>query len=330
MIRLKLLRYLFRLRDRWILPQAIASDIESRPELVHRAVEALLEEGYPIEHHPTYGYRFLPGDDLIDPARLEASLETSRIGLEIHSLRETDSTMDTAWELFGGGAPSGTVVIADTQRRGRGRFQRAWESPRGGGLWMSVILHRADIPRPYSLLTVSSAIAVAEAVEEESGRPTRIRWPNDILMGDRKLGGILIEMRQEGDAPLAVVLGIGINVHVQPSDLPETVRNLATSLAREGSKRSDRRSLARGVISSLDTWWRRVIDGGAGTLREPWRSRSSTLGRPVALLQGDRRYDGVVVDLDPVDGLTLDLGGGDIRAFPAEQVTLIPSGEASR
>lgn len=319
---LQLLRYLFRLRDRWVLPQAIVSDLDLRAETVHQDLEALLREGYGIEYHPTFGYRFRPGEELLDPHRLQEGLETSLVGSEVHCLLEVPSTMDVAWSLFEEGRPSGTVVLAERQRKGRGRFGRPWESPRGGGIWMSVLLRREGVPEPASLLTVASAIAIAEAVEEQTGLQAAIRWPNDIVIRERKAGGILIEMRQEGGRPGGVVVGIGINVDIAPSDLPPPLQETATSLFREAGRRVDRAGLVRGVFASLDRWHGRVMKGEVEALGERWRALSTNLGKRVTLTRKAERFEGVVVDLDPVRGLSLDLGGGEVRTFPAEQVSL--------
>ena len=109
---LDLLAYLFRLRDRWIFPQAIASDLGFKVETAHRDLEVLLREGYIIEYHPTYGYRFRPGPQLLDPHRIREGLSTSGAGSEIHCLLEVPSTMDVAWSLMEEGRPSGTVSSA--------------------------------------------------------------------------------------------------------------------------------------------------------------------------------------------------------------------------
>jgi BirA family biotin operon repressor/biotin-[acetyl-CoA-carboxylase] ligase len=320
---LRLLRYLYTLQDRWVLPQAMTGDLGLPTESIHRDVERLLRDGYAIEYHPSYGYRFRPQEHHLDPQALEDGLEVTLVGREIHSLAETTSTMDVAWSLLEEGAPSGTVVVASAQRKGRGRFRRGWISPRGGGVWMSVLLRKGDVPDPTFLLTVSSAIAVAEAIEETTDLAPRIRWPNDIVLGGRKVGGILTEMRQEGGGLLGAVLGLGINVRLDASELPDDLRDVASSLFREGARRVDRASLTRALIRSLDTWCRRTLEGEREDLGRRWRDLSSSLGRRAILTQGDGRFEGVVVDLDPIGGLSIDLGGGDIRTFAPERVSLL-------
>ncbi len=320
---LDLIQYFFRLRDRWVLPQAIASDLGGSSEDIHRATEELLREGYGIEYHPSFGYRFRPADDSLDPHRLREGLDTTLIGSEVHCLLEVSSTMDSAWALHEEGRPSGAAVLAERQRKGRGRFGRPWESPRGGGIWMSIILKGEDVPNPPSLLTVASTIAVVEAVAEESGLPSRIRWPNDIVIRDKKVGGILIEMRQQGAKPPPVVIGVGLNVSIRPEELPETLKAIATSITAEGGKGASRPDLIRAVLRSLDVWIRRTLGGDSHQLKTRWRDLCGNLGKRVALLRNEERFEGVVVDCDPIRGLVLDLGAGVVRAFPAEQVTVL-------
>lgn len=321
---LQLIQYLFRLRDQWVLPQAIGSDLGSDTEAVHRDLERLLRDGYAIEYRPTLGYRFRPGPGLLDPCRLKEGLRTSRIGSEVHCLLEVPSTMDVAWDLQKEGHPSGTIVLAERQTKGRGRFGRSWESPRGGGIWMSALLMGDAVPEPASLLTVISALSVAEAIEARCRLPARIRWPNDIVIREKKVGGILIEMRQQGDREVAVVVGIGVNVGIVPSELPGPLRGIATSLRAEGAENLQRSSLAQAILGLLGAWCDRVGEGEMEAVKGRWRDLSSNLGKKVALTtRGPEQFQGVVVDLDPIRGLSLDLGDGGVRTFPPEQVTLL-------
>jgi BirA family biotin operon repressor/biotin-[acetyl-CoA-carboxylase] ligase len=188
---------------------------------------------------------------------------------------------------------------------------------------LSILLRGKDVPDPTFLLTVSSAIAVAEAVQGEADLPARIRWPNDVVLGARKVGGILTEIRQEGGVLVGAVLGVGINIRMDPPDLPEDLRGIATSLFREGARRVDRSAFTRSLVRSLDSWWRRTLCGEMEELGRRWRELSSSLGRRAVLTEGERRFEGVVVDLDPIRGLSIDLGDGDTRTFAPERVSLL-------
>ena len=187
---------------------------------------------------------------------------------------------------------------------------------------MSVLLRGEDAPAPASLLTVVTAISIVDAIGSETGLEGRILWPNDVVIGEKKVGGILIEMRQEAGRTTAIVIGLGLNAGLRPEELPQSLQASATSLAEEGASGLDRHSLVRAILRSLDGWCDRLRRGEIEPLRAQWRSLSCNLGRRATVHQNEERFEGVVVDLDPIEGLSLDLGDGEIRTFPAEHVTL--------
>lgn len=189
------------------------------------------------------------------------------IGRPRRHFRTTDSTNDRARELAGAGAPSGTVVTADEQTAGRGRYGRTWEAPAGSALLYSAVLRPPA--SEHSLLPLLTAVATAEAIESVSPHECGIKWPNDVWIDERKVGGILIESR----AAEWAVVGIGVNVSISPDDFPGDLRWPATSV---GSGASVERVL-RALNDSLTEW----LAAETTSLLDAYRPRDALNGRPI-------------------------------------------------
>lgn len=199
-------------------------------------------------------------------------------------------------------SPVGTVVIAERQTAGRGRFGRRWHSPRGG-LWMSVHLR----PRRLEWLTAAAALAAREAAQAVAGVEAGIRFPNDLVVGDRKLCGILIESR-----PPTAVVGIGLNVNV-PSFPPDLE---ATSLQLETGKTFDLEETAQAVLGALDRW----VEVGPREIRRTYIRHNAVVGRRVMI---NNNLGGIVRSVDPVDGITL-TDGRAVSGPHIRELTILP------
>ena len=225
-------------------------------------------------------------------------------------LEAVDSTQSVAWALVEGDAADGTVVVADTQRQGRGRQGRAWHDEPGMSLLMSLVWRTRIAPAALPALSLLAAVAVAEAVARVAPVTPRLKWPNDVLVGDRKLAGILLESRVGATA--IVVIGVGINL-AQPAFPPE-LQGLATSLTLETGRTPGRDAMLAAVLESLDRWRARLEADGFAPVRERWRQLGVTLGSRVSI-------DGVsalAVDLDADGALLVDDGTGVRRVVAGE------------
>jgi BirA family biotin operon repressor/biotin-[acetyl-CoA-carboxylase] ligase len=217
--------------------------------------------------------------------------------------RRTDSTNSRARELAEAGAPHGTVVTAAEQSEGRGRQGRSWSAPPGGALLYSAVLRPLD--RRHLLLPLAVPVAVCEAAEElRPGIECAIKWPNDIWLDERKLGGILIEARpQDGWA----VLGIGLNLTIAPGEFPPELRDLAISLG-VGTREAARAALD----AALDRW----VEADNEKILSAWRARDTLRGREIAWDEGSGVADGVDERgnlLVVVDGDRVALGAGEVH-----------------
>lgn len=216
-------------------------------------------------------------------------------------LGSVDSTQAVAFALAESGAADGSAVIADSQRAGRGRRGRRWVDEPGQSLLTSIILRPRLVPAAWPLLSLAAAVAVARAIRRLAGIEARLKWPNDVMVGGRKLAGILLESRT-GERPV-VVVGIGINVgqHRWPPDLEER----ATSVQEASGRAIDRETLLVAVIEELSTWRGRLEREGVAPVRAEWLALSDTIGRTVAV-DGLR---GVAIDLDATGALVLEHDG---------------------
>jgi BirA family biotin operon repressor/biotin-[acetyl-CoA-carboxylase] ligase len=209
------------------------------------------------------------------------------------------------------GAAEGVAVLADEQTAGRGRLQRAWSSPKGAGLYFSILLRpRIPVDR-WPLITFMAALAVGDALQEATGLRTDIKWPNDLLSGERKICGILSEAI-ETPAGRAVIVGIGINL--TPSAFPE-----ATSVAEATGVKPDREAILAALLSALTRWYSLLNE--REKIVAAWSSRSSyATGRLVQVNNGDELWRGTTCGVEPDGALRLRTVSGEIKVLRAGDV----------
>jgi BirA family transcriptional regulator, biotin operon repressor / biotin---[acetyl-CoA-carboxylase] ligase len=241
-----------------------------------------------------------------------------RLGHTVHALGTVDSTQAEAARLSAAGAPEGTVVTASHQTAGRGRRGRQWVDAEGENLLMSVVLRPPVPPGQAPQLSLVGAVAVVDALRASVGLHASIRWPNDVMIGERKICGMLPEAASSAPGTLGhLVLGIGINVNQVA--FPEPVRALATSVRMETGRGSDVGLLMESVLAALDRWYTRFLDDGIGGVRQAWLERSQSIGRRARA--GDGR-EGVAVDLGHDGALLLRTDLGDTLRILAGDVTM--------
>jgi BirA family biotin operon repressor/biotin-[acetyl-CoA-carboxylase] ligase len=253
---------------------------------------------------------------------IRSGLVTRRIGNALHLFEVVDSTNDVAMALAARGAPEGTVVIADAQRRGRGRMGRGWASPRGLGLYLSVILRPPIPPQEAPAMTLMGAVAVADAIERTHGLAAGVKWPNDLIVRGRKVAGILGEMTAEASRLHHVILGIGINVNQAEVDFEGELRQTASSLRIEVGHPVNRAAMVQALCEDLDRWYERFLSDGLPSILECFRGRCVTLGRVVVARSGDQEVRGVALEVDGGGALEIRGAGGAVHRLLAGEVTL--------
>jgi BirA family transcriptional regulator, biotin operon repressor / biotin---[acetyl-CoA-carboxylase] ligase len=246
---------------------------------------------------------------------VERGLATRVIGRRVVYLRETSSTMDVAHREAESGAPDGTVIIAEEQTAGRGRFDRRWVSNAGQNLTLSVLLR----PRVEALrqINMAACLSVVRAIRAATGLSPTIKWPNDVRIGGRKACGILIESRVEEGQLGYMVVGIGLNVNFDPTS-HDDIAPIATSLMLEAGRPIPRLSLCRTLLTEFD----RLYATSGDAVREEWRGALETLGRQVRVRWGDVVDEGLAADVDAEGNLVLQLKDGTYTTLVAGEVTL--------
>jgi BirA family biotin operon repressor/biotin-[acetyl-CoA-carboxylase] ligase len=236
--------------------------------------------------------------DVYDLAGLEASLAGTVFAGKLHFSPVTDSTNNDAMAAARSAAPHGSVYFADEQRAGRGRGDHAWDSAAGVGLYASVLL-RTPIPAArLPLLPLAAGLAAAEAIRAVAGLAVDLRWPNDLLIGPRKVGGILVESKISGASAEFAVVGIGINIHQRAFDFE--LSTPATSLDLEAAHSVSRQHLLAALLKSLESESLLLLDSEAAGIKIPARVEQASTwirGRRVEA-HGPQACTGVTAGLD--------------------------------
>ena len=230
------------------------------------------------------------------------------LGGKVYHVTELDSTNDFAKGLLSG-APNGTVVIADSQRKGKGRLGKSWCSPEGG-LWFSIILGKRD----GLLIPLLAGVAICDALRE-LGLNVGIKWPNDIVIGTKKIAGILTEIEEE-----KIILGIGLNLNI--SQFPEGLKAIATSLFLETGKTYAREEVLKLILGEIEKEYKSLRRGDLQSLLDEWRDHSVTLGREVELKTPKRILRGRAIDIAQDGGLLLEVSDGSVEKVLAGECTL--------
>ncbi len=277
----------------------VAEELGTSRSEVWRAVQHLRELGVQITGHLATGYQLNAMPDLLLPDILDPLISGTIFASKIHHYFRIGSTNTAAMQAGADGEPEGSVFLAEEQTAGRGRGGHSWESTQSVGIYCSVVLRPQITPADALYLSLMTGIAVADAVEQTTGLPPDLRWPNDGLLGERKFCGILTEMNAEPTRVRYVVIGIGINVN-QTSFAGE-LEPIATSLRIEAGREWSRVELTAALLKSLDGHYRKFLQGGEsarGALIKEFEKRSSwARGRHVRI-QENGGYEGVTEGLD--------------------------------
>lgn len=298
----------------------ISRELKVTRTAVWKHINSLRDAGYVIEAVPSRGYQLKTTPDILSDDEIRERLRSATMGRNLVCLSETVSTNYDAFRLAEDGAVEGTAVIADTQSGGKGRMGRVWSSPSGANLYCSVVLRPTVKPYQAPQLTFLSAVAVARAIELTTALQPEIKWPNDVLIGGRKVAGLLNEMSAETDGINFVILGIGVNLNMTREQFPADLRTPATSLLLEQGKPVNRAQFSAVMLNELDRLYREFQDSGFGPVREEWQQRCNAKGRELCVSDGGA--DLVRGMFDGIDG-----EGALLVRLPDGKVERILSGD---
>ena len=259
--------------------------------------------------------------DQLDPDRIKANLKTRRIGNKILVFNSTSSTNDIAAEYAKNKDNDGLVIFAEEQTAGRGRAGSKWQSEQGDSILCSIVL--TDCKLNPELLSLACAVAVADGLGKIGDTEAKIKWPNDIIINAKKVGGILLESKSNSTSN-TYVLGIGINCHQQKASFPVELQSTATSIDIESHSIADRVSLAKRLLTSIEHWLE-AAEKNSNKVIEKWRQLSIQLNHRVKLIYDGKEFSGNCIGIDPEKGLILQLDTGGVRMFDAAHTTIVKS-----
>lgn len=261
----------------------------------------------------------MPIIDLLDTDKIKSNLKTKRIGRKILVYNRTSSTQKVAAEYAKNKENDGLVVFAEEQTAGKGRVNNKWHSNFSESILCSIIL--ADNELNTELLSLTCAVAVAETVDISAACQAKIKWPNDIMLNDKKVAGILLESKKEADRNICII-GVGINCHQKKESFPVELQTSATSIDIENHSISDRILLAKRLLVSMDQWLE-IAAKTSEKVIDRWHNLSIQLGRRVKLIFNGREYSGNCIGIDPEKGLILQLDTGGVRMFDASHTRIV-------
>ncbi len=276
---------------------------------VWKHIKSLKNKGYEIDSVTNRGYRLVSSPDLITAEGITQNLNTEFIGRRLFIYDETDSTNERA---KASGEIEGSVFIAEVQNHGKGSRGRGWVSPRGTGIWHSILLKPDIPPSEVSQITLVAGLAVWKAI----GMDAKIKWPNDIVIGTKKVCGILTEMSAETDMVHYVVCGIGINVNTENFDAE--IKHRATSMYIESGDKQIRNDIIARELNYFEYYYKKFLEGGLGAILDEYKENCVTIGRDVTVIYKKENVTGKAADIDENGALVVDTASGTIRVTSGE------------
>lgn len=290
---------------------------------VWKHISKLRGEGYNIESQTNSGYKLVGSPDVLSPSEIQPLLHTNYIGREIIYLESVASTNTFAKKAAEEPFQEGTVIIADEQSAGRGRLGRLWVSPKGKGIWMSIMLKPDILPSDAPKLTIAAAYAVSKALLRCCQLDARIKWPNDIVAGGKKLCGILTEMSAEADEIKHVIIGIGINANMEYEDFGTEISSIATSIRLEKGSAVSRKSVAAAVLNELEEVYEVFArEGSIKPFLEEYKSKSAVLGKMIRVISKKEEIIGLAKDISEEGHLLVKLEDGTIKEILSGEVSV--------
>jgi len=258
---------------------------------------------------------------MIQIEKIMSLLETDYVGREIHYFEKLSSTNTVAKEEAKKGAKEGTTIIAEIQTQGRGRLKRLWVSPKGG-VWLSLILKPEIEVEDAMKITLTTAVTVAKTLRSLYGLNAEIKWPNDVLIGNRKVCGILTEASLNRKTAYSIVVGIGINANFTMKSLPGDLQRTATTLMEVLKKSVDLEKLICALLKEFENYYELLKKRKFEKLLKEWRGLAGFLGKKVEVTSFKERWAGKAIDIDENGVLIVELENGERKKVPSGDVTV--------
>jgi len=321
-LRSKLLEAFSNAEGGFVSGQKLSEYIGCSRTAVWKHIEELRKDGYELEAVRRLGYRITKKPNKISGNEIKIGLKTKKMGHYVHFEETVSSTQKIAQTLANEGAVEGTIVVAEQQTKGRGRMARNWYSPSGTGIWMSLII-RPNLPvQATPQLTLLTAVAIVQALEEVTPLKPDIKWPNDILINGKKLVGILTELQAEADQVHSIIIGIGINVNQALIDFPEELHPIATSIHLETGELWDRARLIQEILLKFETLYSIYLSQGFRPIKLLWEGYAISLHKPIRAKTINGSVEGKAVGIDDAGVLLIETSDGSVKQIYSADIEL--------
>lgn len=288
---------------------------------IWKCINQLREEGYEIESVTRKGYRLIQSADRITPEEILSIPGGTWVGQEIEYFEQTDSTNSRIRQFAEEGRKEGLLAVAEEQTGGRGRRGRAWVSPPGEGIWMSLLLRPQIEPYKASMITIVAALAMAKTVEEVTGLSADIKWPNDIVVNGKKVCGILTEMSAEIEEVHYVIVGVGINANIM--EFPEDIQDVATSLALECGEKIERAKVIAIFCKHFECYYEKFLEKeDLSELKKDYEAHLINVGKQVKIIRKKEEIIRTAVGINEIGELLVKDPFGKIETIQSGEVSV--------
>lgn len=301
--------------------EQLSVDLSISRTMVWKHIQSLIEEGYTIEAIRKKGYIMNKTQQPLSEETITPYLQTESYARQLVSLESCSSTQKVANEWLLTNSYDGLLIVSEEQTEGKGRLNRSWNSAKGKGLWMSWVIKPAILPHESPPITLVAALAVAKAIQYTTSIEVDIKWPNDLLIDGKKVGGILTELQSTPEQIEAIIIGIGLNVNHQREDFDASIQQIATSLAIHQGNAIHRPKLLAEIALQLELAIRRFEREGFAPFRDEWMQHSQMIGQHVTAQTVRETMEGVAVGINEYGALLVETSKGVIPLFSGD-VTL--------
>lgn len=317
----KLIELLAKNVNTFISGQILSEQLNVSRNTIWKHMNQLKKDGYEIEGVANKGYKIISFPNKISENTIKWGLHTNWLGKKIIHRESLDTTQKLAHQLALEGAKHGTVVIADEQTDGKGRVNRYFHSKKEKGIWMSLILRPNILPYMAPQLTLLTATVLADVISEETEIKPQIKWPNDVLINEKKISGILTEMQAEQDKVVYVIVGIGINVNHKKNELYKDTRNEITSLNIETNQEWDLNKLTQKLLRKFELKYDQYMQNGFANVKTDWESYGFKLNEPLFISSGNHQFSATFIGIAEDGALLAKKNNGEIERIYAGEIS---------
>lgn len=305
--------------DNYISGQRLSEALHISRNAIWKHMKELEKDGYVIEAKPRKGYRIMKSPDKISSNSLKWGLHTKWLGRTIIHKEKTESTQIIGHQAARENVPHGTVIIADEQTGGRGRMSRQWHSSKDKGMWISIILRPEMLPNHASQLTLLTATVLADVLHALDHVEPLIKWPNDLLLHQKKVAGILTEMQAEQDCIQYMLIGVGLNVNQTAADLHPDIQSKATSLKIETGENWSIKNIIQSFLTAFEESFDSYMAHGFAPIKEKWESYGFKINEKINIKTFHEKWEGNFLGIAE-DGalLTESKSGEPVKLYSAE------------